>query len=141
MNADDFVGGHSILALERFMDDTRHMIIFDVLSWKSPVGEKGERLRLFLSDAGYAKAQALAMTARSMSSPSPSVKRIGTGAILPTTGLGQTLCPSPPILTHGVLTATAIWPSTAIPVWSICFSVRLAKPTRRSGRKPLSGIS
>ena len=50
MNADDFVGGHSILALERFMDETRHMIIFDVLSWKSPVGEKGERLRLFLSD-------------------------------------------------------------------------------------------
>ena len=41
MNADDFVGGHSILALERFMDETRHMIIFDVLSWKSPVGEKG----------------------------------------------------------------------------------------------------
>ena len=56
MNADDFVGGHSILALERFMDETRHMIIFDVLSWKSPVGEKGERLRLFLSDVGYAKA-------------------------------------------------------------------------------------
>ena len=51
MNADDFVGGHSILALERFMDETRHMIIFDVLSWKSPVGEKGERLRLFLSKA------------------------------------------------------------------------------------------
>ena len=39
-----------------------------------------------------------------------------------------------------VLTATAIWPSTAIPVWWICFSVRPAKPTRRSGRKPLSGI-
>lgn len=44
------------------------------------------------------------------------------------------------IPTHGVLTATAIWPSTAIPVWSICFSVRPAKPTRRSSRKPLSGI-
>ena len=58
MNADDFIGGHSILALERFMDENRHMIIFDVLSWKSPVGEKGERLRLFLSDVGYAKAQA-----------------------------------------------------------------------------------
>ena len=43
--------------------------------------------------------------------------------------------------THGVLTATAIWPSTAIPVWSICFSARPAKPTRRSSRKPLSGIS
>ena len=41
MNADDFIGGHDILALERFLDETRHMIIFDVLSWKSPVGEKG----------------------------------------------------------------------------------------------------
>ena len=56
MNADDFVGGHSILALERFMDETRHMIIFDVLSWKSPVGEKGERLRLFLSDVEIGRA-------------------------------------------------------------------------------------
>ena len=27
-----------------------------------------------------------------------------------------------------------------IPVWSICFSARPAKPTRRSSRKPLSGI-
>ena len=58
MNADDFIGGHDILALERFLDETRHMIIFDVLSWKSPVGEKGERLRLFLSNKGYVKAQA-----------------------------------------------------------------------------------
>ena len=82
-----------------------------------------------------------AMTARSMSLPSPSVKRTGTDAILPTTGLGPTPCPSPPILTHGVLTATAIWPSAAIPVWSICFSARPAKPTRRSSRKPLSGTS
>ena len=48
------IGGHDILALERFMDDTRHMIIFDVLTWKSPVGDKGERLRLFLSDTGSA---------------------------------------------------------------------------------------
>ena len=47
----------------------------------------------------------------------------------------------PAIPTHGVLTATAIWPSTAIPVWWICFSARPAKPTHRSGRKPLSGIS
>ena len=43
-------------------------------------------------------------------------------------------------ISYGVLTATAIWPSTVIPVWSICFSARPAKPTRRSGRKPLSGI-
>lgn len=80
-------------------------------------------------------------TARNKSSPSPSVRQIGTDGILPTTGLGQTPCPSPPILTHGVLTASAIWPSTAIPVWSICFSARPAKPMRRSGRKPLSGTS
>ena len=59
MGADaDFIGGHDILALERFMDETRHMIIFVVLTWEAPVGNKGERLRLFLSDAGYAKAQA-----------------------------------------------------------------------------------
>ena len=30
MNADDFVGGHSILALERFMDETRHMIVLAI---------------------------------------------------------------------------------------------------------------
>ena len=54
----DFIGGHGILALERFMDETRHMIIFDVLAWESPVGDKGERLRMFLSDEGYAKAKA-----------------------------------------------------------------------------------
>jgi len=35
----------------------------------------------------------------------------------------------------------SIWPSTAIPVWSNCFSARPAKPTHRNGRKPLSGIS
>ena len=58
MGADtDFIGGHDILALERFMDETRHMIIFDVLTWESPVGDKGERLRLFLSGEGYEKAQ------------------------------------------------------------------------------------
>lgn len=57
MGADaDFIGGHGILALERFMDETRHMIIFDVLPWEAPVGDKGERLRLILSDEGYAKA-------------------------------------------------------------------------------------
>ena len=35
---------------------TRHMIIFDVLTNDSPVGWKGERTRLFLSDTGYEKA-------------------------------------------------------------------------------------
>lgn len=42
--------------LARFGEDTRHMIIFDVLSDHSPVGFKGEKMRLFLSDTGYQKA-------------------------------------------------------------------------------------
>ena len=48
--------GHEYMDLERFADDTRHMIIFDVLTNNSPVGWKGERTRLFLSDTGYEKA-------------------------------------------------------------------------------------
>lgn len=47
--------GHTYMALERFADDTKHMIIFDVLTKDSPVGWKGERTRLFLTDAGYQK--------------------------------------------------------------------------------------
>lgn len=50
------IKGHDILALERYMDTTQHMIEFDVLRTDSPVGNRGERLRQFLSDAGYAKA-------------------------------------------------------------------------------------
>lgn len=46
---------HDIMALERFDPDTRHMIVFDVLSHKSPMGYKGERMRLFLTDQGYQK--------------------------------------------------------------------------------------
>ena len=52
------VHGHDLLALERFMDNTRHMIEFDVLKWEAPVGVKGTRERVFLSDEGYEKAQA-----------------------------------------------------------------------------------
>lgn len=48
--------GHDIMALERFDPDTRHMIVFDVLSADSPVGYKGDRMRLFLTEAGYGKA-------------------------------------------------------------------------------------
>ena len=47
--------GHEYMALERFADDTRHMIIFDVLTKDSPVGWQGERTRLFLTDEGYRK--------------------------------------------------------------------------------------
>lgn len=50
------LAGHDIMALERFGEDTRHMIVFDVLSHSSPFGNKGERMRLFLTDAGYQKA-------------------------------------------------------------------------------------
>ena len=58
MKNDAVITGQSELAVERFMDDTRHMIIFDVLDHRSPIGNQGERLRLFLTDEGYAKAQA-----------------------------------------------------------------------------------
>ncbi len=42
--------GHDYMDLQRFAENTRHMIIFDVLTHDSPVGWKGERTRLFLSD-------------------------------------------------------------------------------------------
>ena len=47
--------GHEYMHLELFAEDTRHMIIFDVLTDDSPVGWKGERTRLFLTEAGYQK--------------------------------------------------------------------------------------
>ena len=58
MKNDAVITGQSELAVERFLDDTRHMIIFDVLSPRSPVGQKGDRLRLFLTDEAYARARA-----------------------------------------------------------------------------------
>ena len=48
--------GHDIMALERFDPEVKHMIVFDVLSRESPVGDKGHRMRLFLTEAGYKKA-------------------------------------------------------------------------------------
>lgn len=50
------LSGHDIMALERFDPATRHMIVFDVLTHDSPVGWKGEKMRLFLTDTGYSKA-------------------------------------------------------------------------------------
>lgn len=50
------VKGHDLMALERFMDDTRHMIEFDVLTWQAPVGDKGDYIRAFVTEAAYAKA-------------------------------------------------------------------------------------
>ena len=49
------LSGHDIMALERFDPETRHMIVFDVLSYDAPVGDKGDKMRLFLTDAGYQK--------------------------------------------------------------------------------------
>ena len=49
--------GHDLMGLERFMEDTQHMITLDVLSNDSPVGYKGERYRLFLSAEGYQNAK------------------------------------------------------------------------------------
>ena len=49
--------GHDILALERFEPEVRHMVIFEVLLGNSFVGDKGDRIRLFLTDAGYRKFQ------------------------------------------------------------------------------------
>ena len=48
--------GHAIMALECFDPEVKHMIIFDVLSRESPIGDKGHRMRLFLTEAGYKKA-------------------------------------------------------------------------------------
>ena len=37
------LAGHDIMALEGFDPDTRHMIVFDVLSHESPMGWKGKK--------------------------------------------------------------------------------------------------
>jgi len=50
------ITGHELMALERFAEDTRHMIVFDVITWECPVGGKGERVRIFLTDKGYNQA-------------------------------------------------------------------------------------
>ena len=48
--------GHDIMALERFAPEVTHMIVFDVLSSESPIGDKGDRMRLFLTEFGYRNA-------------------------------------------------------------------------------------
>ena len=47
---------HDIMALERFDPEVAHMIVFGVLSRESHIGDKGDRMRLFLTEAGYKKA-------------------------------------------------------------------------------------
>lgn len=47
--------GHSYMDLARFDENTKHMVIFDVMTYSSPIGMKGERTRLFLGEEGYQK--------------------------------------------------------------------------------------
>ena len=48
--------GHDLLAVERFRDDTRHMVEFEVLKDGNPIGLRGETARLFLSEDDYQRA-------------------------------------------------------------------------------------
>lgn len=48
--------GHDYMDLARFDANTRHMIVFTVLTHDAPVGDKGDKMRLFLSDKGYENA-------------------------------------------------------------------------------------
>ena len=52
--------GHDYMDLARFDANTRHMIVFTVLTHDAPVGDKGDKMRLYLSDKGYNKAMASA---------------------------------------------------------------------------------
>ena len=47
--------GHDIMALECFDPEVAHMIVFDLLSRESHIGDKCDRMRLFLTEAGYKK--------------------------------------------------------------------------------------
>lgn len=54
----EIIRGHDLLCVERVQDATKHMIIFDIHSRNSEYGEKGQRMRLFLSEPEYSKALA-----------------------------------------------------------------------------------
>lgn len=45
--------GHDLLAVERFRDDTQHMVEFEVLKDDNLIALRGETARLFLSEQGY----------------------------------------------------------------------------------------
>ena len=49
--------GHDLLAVERFRNDTRHMIEFLVLA-DCPLGKEGQYIRRFLTEGGYQEALA-----------------------------------------------------------------------------------
>ena len=50
------IKGQPLDDIMRFDETTSHMIIFEVLDYACPVGEKGERVRIFLTDEGYSAA-------------------------------------------------------------------------------------
>ena len=45
--------GHDLLAVERFRDDTQHMVEFEVLKDDNLIALRGETARLFLTEQGY----------------------------------------------------------------------------------------
>ena len=51
--------GHSILAVERFRDETRWMIEFSVKKPESTYGVPGDEMRLFLTEEDYRKGHIL----------------------------------------------------------------------------------
>jgi hypothetical protein len=51
--------GHAPTCEARFREDTRHMFVFDVLTAKCPIGDVGDRVRIFLPEAGCSDVQAL----------------------------------------------------------------------------------
>ena len=52
--------GHRFMDLVQFDEKVRHMIVFDVLSFSAGVGERGDRMRLYLTDKGYENAKEIA---------------------------------------------------------------------------------
>ena len=55
MDKENGIGGHGLLALERFHDDTRHMMICEVYA-PSAYGNPGDKNRWFRTEQGYADA-------------------------------------------------------------------------------------
>ena len=52
----DELRGHDLWAVQRFQNDTRHMIEFDILN-NTVEGHQRTRLHLFLTEGGYQRAQ------------------------------------------------------------------------------------
>ena len=59
MDKENGIGGHGLFALERFHDDTRHMMICEVYT-PGVYGTPGDKNRWFLTEQGYADALAAA---------------------------------------------------------------------------------